>query len=133
MAVLQPMMVPTAAFPSVGFPDVGLGKKHNLLTHRIIHKGFSIYKKQVNEFRSCQLNLPLLRGNRVYLPGAGPRPIPHKKLDINNLEYSIKMLTQNVSMIENAKRLKQALASENGIQTAIQFIEKITDSVSLSS
>ncbi|MGL6259228.1 glycosyltransferase [Vibrio sp. WXL210] len=59
MAVLQPMVVPTQAFPPAGLPN--LGKYFNRLNYRLIEKGFGQYRQELNQYRETLLALPPLR------------------------------------------------------------------------
>ncbi|KAF2155263.1 glycosyltransferase family 1 protein [Myriangium duriaei CBS 260.36] len=58
-------------------------------------------------------------GAMVAKAGAGPVPIPYKKLDADQLAESIKTALQP-STLERAKELAESIANENGCQTGAQ-------------
>ncbi|MGL6313326.1 glycosyltransferase [Vibrio sp. WXL103] len=58
MAVLQPMVVPTQAFPAAGLPN--LGKCFNRLSYHLVEKGFGQYRQELNQYRETLLSLPPL-------------------------------------------------------------------------
>jgi sterol 3beta-glucosyltransferase len=62
-------------------------------------------------------------GNRVYAIGAGPKPIPVKKLSVENLARAI--LATNDPMIRNhVQSIRDRLRSENGVGAAVNLIEE---------
>ena len=63
MASLQPMMVPTAAFPMPGTPDLGIGGWYNRLSYRLVQLGYKSYRKMIDEFRVNELGLKKFPGN----------------------------------------------------------------------
>lgn len=76
MAILQPMYVPTADFPTPGLPQLNLGGAYNKLTYKTIPMGFRMYNGMVTEFRQQELGLPKFpRGTGLYRTADG-RPIP---------------------------------------------------------
>ncbi len=64
-------------------------------------------------------------GERIHALGAGPKPIPQKKLTEKRLVHAITALTQTPGMQAAATGLKATLTQEDGIQTAIDCIEKM--------
>lgn len=62
-------------------------------------------------------------GNRVAELGAGPRPIPRRKLTAKKLAHAIHLAISNKAMKERASELGIALRSENGIANAVSVIE----------
>ncbi len=60
MAVLMPMMAPTAEFPPIGLPQLNLGGWYNKLGYKLIGLGFRPYIKTVNELRQEIMGLPEL-------------------------------------------------------------------------
>ncbi len=61
-------------------------------------------------------------GERVYKIGAGPKPIPQRKLNAENLSQAITQALTDESMRARAKTLSVALSQENGIQAAVSAI-----------
>jgi sterol 3beta-glucosyltransferase len=61
-------------------------------------------------------------GQRVFELGVGPRPIPQKKLSIENLTQAISIATTDEKMGQCADVLGEKIRAEDGIEQAIQFI-----------
>lgn len=62
-------------------------------------------------------------GNRVYAIGAGPKPISVRKLSAQNLTYAL-VESENNIIHQQAHTLGKLLGNENGINIAIELIEK---------
>lgn len=65
-------------------------------------------------------------GARVYELGVGPKPIPQKKLTADNLAAALTVLANDQTMQQKAAALGQKIRAEDGIGTAVKFIEKVT-------
>ncbi|MEM9005776.1 MAG: glycosyltransferase [Cyanobacteria bacterium P01_F01_bin.86] len=65
-------------------------------------------------------------GWRVYSLGVGPEPIPQKKLTVEKLASAIQRVMKDVSIQQKAKALGEKLRQEDGIATAIAFIETMS-------
>ncbi|MEM8821397.1 MAG: glycosyltransferase [Pseudomonadota bacterium] len=78
LCVLQPMIVPTSAFPAVGLPRVPI-PGYNRLTYRLVAMSYATYKPSVNKFRCAELGLaPVTRARDVlFPPGAGAITVLH--------------------------------------------------------
>lgn len=64
-------------------------------------------------------------GERIYKIGAGPKPIPQRKLNAENLAQAITQALTDEPMRARAKTLSEALSQENGIQAAVSQMRKI--------
>lgn len=64
-------------------------------------------------------------GRRVMELGVGPEPIPRKKLSVDNLSHAIQTATDSREMRENAQLLSAKIQQEDGLATAVKFIQKI--------
>lgn len=64
-------------------------------------------------------------GERVYKIGAGPKPIPQRKLTAEKLADAIHIALANETMKAKAKSVGEALSRENGIQVAVSQMRKI--------
>lgn len=64
-------------------------------------------------------------GERVYELGVGTKPIPRKKLAADKLAEAIKQSIENVVMRKNAEDMGQLIRAEDGIEAAVQMIERI--------
>lgn len=64
-------------------------------------------------------------GARVHELGAGPAPIPQKKLTVDNLSAAIREALKNSKMRAQAELIGQAIRSENGVQRAIDFLSTL--------
>jgi sterol 3beta-glucosyltransferase len=64
-------------------------------------------------------------GARVQQLGVGPAPIPQKKLTVENLAAAIETAVTNKPMQAKAAELGKKIRSEDGVQTAVNFIEKL--------
>jgi sterol 3beta-glucosyltransferase len=62
---------------------------------------------------------------RVYKIGVGPRPIPQRSLNADNLAKAIQQALSNTSMREKAKRISEALCLEDGVQTAVRVLREV--------
>ncbi|KCZ51671.1 glycosyltransferase [Hyphomonas pacifica] len=78
LALLQPMIVPTAEFPAMGLPALPL-PGYNRLTYTLVSKGFAAQRKSVNRFRENSLGLPPIHssGQVLFPQGRGSIPILH--------------------------------------------------------
>ena len=65
-------------------------------------------------------------GQRVHQLGVGSEPIPQKKLTAAKLATAIHTVTTNTSMQQKAQALGAKLRQEDGIATAIAFIETVS-------
>ncbi|MGG6295899.1 glycosyltransferase [Leptolyngbya sp. AN02str] len=63
-------------------------------------------------------------GQRVYELGVGSRPIPQKRLNVEQLAGAIAQVTRDFTMQAKAAQLGQAIRAEDGIATAIHFINQ---------
>ncbi|XSG83083.1 MAG: glycosyltransferase [Methyloligella sp. ZOD6] len=63
--------------------------------------------------------------SRVYALGAGPKPIPQKKLDANGLAAALREATGNRDMIGKAASIGAQIRKEDGIAKAVSLIEKL--------
>lgn len=61
-------------------------------------------------------------GNIIYGLGVAPKPIPQKKLSVDNLAEAIKTAVTDKSMKKGAEALKDKVRSEDGPQNAVNFI-----------
>ncbi|WP_298938484.1 glycosyltransferase [uncultured Ruegeria sp.] len=68
LAVLQPMIVPTSAFPATGLPRVPI-PGYNRATYRLVAMSYGVFRQSVNRFRSEELGLaPVRRARDVLMP-----------------------------------------------------------------
>ena len=78
MAVLQPYYVPTAEWPTLGTPDLGLGDSYNRLTYKSIELGYRMYSGMVNEMRQEMMGLDKMNGVGLFQrPDGSPVPVMH--------------------------------------------------------
>jgi len=66
-------------------------------------------------------------GRRVYELGVGPKPIPQKKLTVQNLSSALLELSSNQAIRTRAAALGKQISEENGVAQAIKIIEKIVN------
>ncbi|HEX7975993.1 MAG TPA: glycosyltransferase [Anaerolineales bacterium] len=66
-------------------------------------------------------------GQRVFELGAGPRPIPRKRLTAQNLAAAIQVAVQDREMRRTAAELGAALRLEDGVGRAVEIIERLFD------
>lgn len=78
LGTLQPMIVPTSAFPAMGIPALKL-PGFNRFSYKLVNASFGALRKSVNRFRKHSLSLPPIKGARAVLfpPGAGTIPVLH--------------------------------------------------------
>ncbi len=62
-------------------------------------------------------------GNRVFQLGAGPKPIPHRRLTVDRLAAAIRQAVDSADMNARAGEIGAALKRENGVRTAVKLIE----------
>ncbi len=65
-------------------------------------------------------------GNQVHLAGAGPAPIPQKKLSVDRLTHALHTLLFDPSMRVRAAEIQQRLLNEDGLTSTAEFIESWT-------
>jgi UDP:flavonoid glycosyltransferase YjiC (YdhE family) len=63
-------------------------------------------------------------GQRVHALGVGPRPIPRKRLNVENLTGAIRQAVSDLAMRKNAASLGERIRAENGIARAVAIIEQ---------
>jgi sterol 3beta-glucosyltransferase len=78
MALLIPMMVPTAEHPNMGFPDLKLGAWYNRMTYHFVNKltGVSA-KKYVKAWRAANGLPPQKRFDLLHTTDGNPIPVLH--------------------------------------------------------
>jgi sterol 3beta-glucosyltransferase len=64
-------------------------------------------------------------GERVHRLGAGPRPLPLRRLDTANLADRLEQLLGNQSYRSKAAELAGAIETERGIGRAIEVLERL--------
>jgi len=62
-------------------------------------------------------------GSRVYKLGAGPKPIPAKKLSVNKLAEAIVSALNDEDMRKRAKAIGEGIRSEDGVSQAVNIIQ----------
>jgi sterol 3beta-glucosyltransferase len=62
-------------------------------------------------------------GRRVHALDAGPKPIPHRRLTVDNLANGIQQMVNDRTMRERAADLGNRIRSEDGIERAIDLLE----------
>jgi len=78
MCLLQPIVLPTAAFPPTGLPPLSV-PGYNRLAYKLVSATYVPFRGPVNRFREAAFGLPPIRsGQEVILPpGLGRIPILH--------------------------------------------------------
>jgi UDP:flavonoid glycosyltransferase YjiC (YdhE family) len=66
-------------------------------------------------------------GKRVAALGAGPKPIPRKILTVERFAQAISTATHNPMMRERATAIGLEIVAEEGVNRAIQVIQKVMD------
>jgi sterol 3beta-glucosyltransferase len=66
-----------------------------------------------------------LWGARVHALGAGPQPIPQKKLTPEKLAQAIREAVDSLAIRQNAAELGEKIRGEDGLANAIAIIEKL--------
>ncbi|MFF9395111.1 glycosyltransferase [Streptomyces griseoluteus] len=69
---------------------------------------------------------------RVHELGAGPAPLPARKLTVADLVHRLHALTRHASYTETAHRLGRALEAEDGIAQACQVLDRLGGAASSS-
>lgn len=64
-------------------------------------------------------------GNRVAALGAGPPPIPQRKLTADQLAKAIQQIVADKQMRQRAVELGEKIRAEDGVGNAVEFIEGI--------
>ena len=76
MVLPCPMIVPTAEWPTIGFPHLNLGGWYNTFTYKLVQMGYQMYGAQVDKFRQAQLGLSKFPKSSGLLRLANGQPIP---------------------------------------------------------
>jgi UDP:flavonoid glycosyltransferase YjiC (YdhE family) len=63
-------------------------------------------------------------GRRVFELGAGPRPIPRKRLDADNLAAALRQATTEPLMRDRAALLARHIGNEDGVARAVAVFER---------
>ena len=66
-------------------------------------------------------------GERVHDLGVGSKPIPRKELTADKLANAIEQVLKSVAMQKNVVDMSQRIREENGVERAVQVIEKYAD------
>jgi UDP:flavonoid glycosyltransferase YjiC (YdhE family) len=64
-------------------------------------------------------------GKRIHELGAGPRPIPYRKLTVQHLKDAICIAIADQAMQQRATKLSKQLQTEDGVAQAIGIIEQL--------
>jgi sterol 3beta-glucosyltransferase len=64
-------------------------------------------------------------GKRVHDLGAGPKPIPQRKLNADRLAEALVEAVTNRGMMEAAAEMGRRIRRENGVADAVALIEKL--------
>ena len=64
-------------------------------------------------------------GSRVHALGAGPQPIPQKKLTAENLAQALQVAAKDITVRKKAEALGEQIRGEDGIANAVAAIEGI--------
>ena len=76
MALLQPMIVPTADFPTPGVPELPLGGRYNRMSYKAVAMGMDMYAGMVSKIRQEEMGLDKFpRGTGLYKTAVG-KPVP---------------------------------------------------------
>jgi sterol 3beta-glucosyltransferase len=67
-------------------------------------------------------------GHRIFELGVGPKPIPKKQLNAENLSNAISIAVNDELMKEKAAELGSKIRSENGVSEAVQVLERAFNS-----
>lgn len=63
-------------------------------------------------------------GQRVYALGVGPKPIPRRRLTVENLADAIQRAVSDMAIRANASHLGERIRAEDGIARAVSIIEQ---------
>lgn len=63
-------------------------------------------------------------GARTHALGIGPVPIPFSRLTAENLARALQIMVHNTDMQRQAVHLREAMAIENGVQQAVEVIQR---------
>ncbi len=63
---------------------------------------------------------------RVQESGAGPAPVPQKRLTAERLAFALCEATESAEIRRHAARLGRKIRSEDGVTNAVAFLERIT-------
>ena len=63
-------------------------------------------------------------GKRVFLSGAGPRPIPQKQLDAASLATAIRLAATDPHMRQRARAIGERLRAEDGVGRAVTAFDR---------
>lgn len=79
-------------------------------------KGFGVWPHSFLRFKHSSEEF---LGDMIHKAGAGPKPIPHKKLTVANLRDAIKYAIGPEAKAA-AKKMSQDILNENGVQNGAQ-------------
>jgi sterol 3beta-glucosyltransferase len=66
-------------------------------------------------------------GRRIHALGAGPAPLPQKRLTVEGLAGAIREVTTDPAIRRNAAMVGERLRQEDGVGRAVEAIERIAD------
>jgi sterol 3beta-glucosyltransferase len=102
------------------------------LVKAVIHHGgigtIASCLKAGKPFLTCPVLYPLgdqhFWGSVAYEKGVGLKPVPLKKMTTEKFVNEVRNLINNKELYIKARQLSEALAAENGIENAIEIIER---------
>jgi sterol 3beta-glucosyltransferase len=63
-------------------------------------------------------------GRRVHDLGVGPKPIPHDRLSVENLDQSVQRMVTDTAMRRRAAELGARIRAEDGVRRAVELLEQ---------
>jgi UDP:flavonoid glycosyltransferase YjiC (YdhE family) len=142
-SVVEPLFVRTGRYPGamlgrppggsmlVGMP--GLGRLYNYLTHLVVEQ---IYWRTAQPLVADMLRagvpsvvIPVLPDQafwawRMAALGAGPDPIPPRRLTTERLASAVQRATTDVEMRRRCKELGEKISAEDGVGQAVEAFEE---------
>jgi len=123
--VLDNASLPTNIFPAGPVPHGWLLARVSCISH---HGGFGTtaagLRAGIPSIVIPHIIDQFLWAQEVEKLGAGPRSIPRKELTVERWATALSEATQDVQMRSTARKIGEQIRSENGIETAVQLIEK---------
>ena len=143
LAVPVPVIVPTEEFCAIGFPDLHIGGGFKKLTYKILHWLFPRVAAVVHHGGAGTTAAGLragkpsvicpffidqpLWGKRVHALGAGPKPIPQKKLIVDTLAEAMVEAVRSPVHRDAAAKIGGIIRKEDGIGNANALIADIAE------
>lgn len=122
---LQDLTLPASVFHAGALPHEWLLPRCKAFVH---HGGFGStaagFRAGIPGLAIPHIIDQFIWGQKINELGVGPKPIPRTRLTVEALTEALNQLAHNPQMVSTAADLGKSIRAENGVETAVERIEK---------